>query len=701
MRLSKNSRVALATSVAAMALCGPHLALAQDAGDYFTTRLQRIVKGAGTEKVAVDTPQAVTVVDQEDIEQTQPVTVGDVFKQIPGANTAGSERVLGESFVIRGIGAGESQADEGRLILSVDGVDKNYQQYRMGALFTDPELYKRIEVLRGPASSTLYGSGALAGTVVFTTKDASDFLKEGETYALRLKSTYETNSDTLLGSVIAAFRPDENAELLIAANSRRGFDYVSGDNTTIDADFESFSGLAKGTIYFGPDNEQSLRASYQRWLSDAENQQYAQTVNSSGFGRVDRSVTDETYILAYENPDSDNDWIDFKAQVSYSDTLNKERNGTVFTIRGRPVQFFADADFRYETWQAKAENTVESRGQNWENFFTFGGQFMELNRQLGLRSTGAQPAGTDTKIGVFVQNEFIYDDKLTLIPGMRVDFRELTPDQTVIAGFGGNASTLNDVAYSPKLAALYKFNDNFSVFGSYAHTERLPTLDEVFDYRTSTHPGSQIDVEMSDNFEVGFSVSAFDVLDDNDAFQLKTTAFHNTISDFIYRNPLASSRSPSSQTAYINIGDVRLIGIEVEAAYESDDWFASAGASIIRGEDIGNNISASGNLNTVPPDELFVKLGQNIADTGISYGWKGRFVSAQDEILATGGRATSNGFATHELFFDWKPEEGAFQDMEFRASVENLLDQEYREFLSNDPGKGRTFKFSLVRRFGG
>ena len=41
---------------------------------------------------------------------------------------------------------------------------------------------------------------------------------------------------------------------------------------------------------------------------------------------------------------------------------------------------------------------------------------------------------------------------------------------------------MGQAAFSPKVAALYKFNDNFNVFGSVAHTERLPTLDEMFQY---------------------------------------------------------------------------------------------------------------------------------------------------------------------------------------------------------------------------
>ena len=116
------------------------------------TLLQRLVVGAGQEKVAIDTPQAVSVIEQEDIDAIQPSTIGDVIREIPGVNVTGSDRALGQSFNIRGIGAPENSGDGGRIIVNVDGVQKFYEQYRLGSFFSDPELFKRVEVLRGPAS---------------------------------------------------------------------------------------------------------------------------------------------------------------------------------------------------------------------------------------------------------------------------------------------------------------------------------------------------------------------------------------------------------------------------------------------------------------------------------------------------------------------------------------------------------------------
>ncbi|MEP4562468.1 MAG: TonB-dependent receptor plug domain-containing protein, partial [Nitratireductor sp.] len=157
--------VAIATAGATHAQDGARTNDADKKGR--VTLLQRLVLGAGVEKVAIDTPQSVSVVEQEDIDQEQAATVGDVLKRIPGVNTSGSDRAFGQTFNIRGIGAPESAGEEGRIIVTVDGATKFYEQYRMGGFFSDPELYKKVEVLRGPASSTLYGSGALGGVINF------------------------------------------------------------------------------------------------------------------------------------------------------------------------------------------------------------------------------------------------------------------------------------------------------------------------------------------------------------------------------------------------------------------------------------------------------------------------------------------------------------------------------------------------------
>ncbi|WP_341863755.1 TonB-dependent receptor plug domain-containing protein [Gymnodinialimonas sp. 57CJ19] len=138
-----------------------------------TTPLGRIILGWGTDQVALDTPQAVTVINQEEIERQQATTIGEFFDGVPGVQAIGSDRVLGQTFNFRGWGEVPA-GDEGRVVVLQDGATQYYEQYRMGSLFSDPNLFCNIEVLRGPASATLYGSGAIGGVVRFETCDSSD-----------------------------------------------------------------------------------------------------------------------------------------------------------------------------------------------------------------------------------------------------------------------------------------------------------------------------------------------------------------------------------------------------------------------------------------------------------------------------------------------------------------------------------------------
>ncbi len=300
----------------------------QNAGAAEVLTLDRIVIGAGREKIAIETPQSVTVVDQDEIDQEQGTTIGDVINDIPGVKAVGSERIMGESFNIRGIG-GAAAADEPRLIVSVDGAVKFYEQYRMGSFFSDPELYKRVEILRGPASSTLYGSGALAGVINLTTKDASDFLDEGEDFMVREKLQYGYNGSEALTSTIVAGRPGKDTEVLVTGNYRRMDAYTDGHgNKENGTDGTSHSQLGKIRHTFGDDRESAVTASLQQWRSVQNDQPYSQTGVSNGvfssFGTVDRTVTDRTAVFKFEHAPPDVPWLNLAVTATYANSLNEQ-----------------------------------------------------------------------------------------------------------------------------------------------------------------------------------------------------------------------------------------------------------------------------------------------------------------------------------------------------------------------------------------
>lgn len=681
-----------------------------------TTLLQRLVVGAGQEKIAIDTPQSVTVVGQEDIDHEQATLIGDVLKRIPGVNMSGSDRAFGQSFNIRGIGAPENAGEEGRIIVNVDGVNKFYEQYRMGGFFSDPELYKQVEVLRGPASSTLYGSGALGGVINFTTKDASDFIDPDKSGALRLKGSYSSNEQGWLSSFVLAQRLNPDAEFLLTGNYRTANNYTTGDGTEIRSSFfDTWSGLAKVTANVG--DEGRARLSYQRWDSDAERQDYAQSgsdavvMGAPTFGYVDRHVVDDTFVASYENPFSGNDWLDVKVSASYSNTATAQRNATgnpMFGLTCATSALFCDTDYGYQTAQFNIENTSEFHGANWKNFLTYGWQIANQVRTANVLNgavsgIGFHPEGSDLRNGVFVQNEFVWNENFTVISGVRFDTRRLSPGAST-----GVTGDFTDTAISPKIAAHYRFNDTVAVFGSFAHTERFPTIDEVFSSTSSRSvflPSFGLKKEKSNNWEGGVALSGYDVIRPGDSVQMKTTYFHNSIQDLIALNPALVSGFNNTQ-GYINIDRARIHGVEIEVAYDSEYAFASAGYSHVLGRNATNNQY----LTTVAPDELSFTVGGRLPDRDIEFGLKSRIVAGPQDscrnavasVTCAGGSASrfSRSFNVHDVYLSWTPKEGQFAGWETQFGVDNIFDKNHKEFLNNDYAKGRTFKISLSKKFG-
>jgi hemoglobin/transferrin/lactoferrin receptor protein len=699
-------RAALLMGGVAMAALGMNGAAAQSplAGAGNTTLLERLVIGAGAPKVAIDTPQAVTVLDQQDIDAEQAVTIGELFDTVPGVVVVGSDRAFGEAFNIRGIGKTESSPEGARIVVNVDGQPKFFEQYRMGSFFSDPELYKRVEVLRGPASSTLYGAGAIGGVINFTTKDASDFIKEGYTGALRVKGGFTDNGTGTLTSAILAQQVNDTFEVLAAGNWRRSDDFTKADGTVLDGSaFDSFSGLLKGKAYFGDNDEQSLTASYQRLLSAADQTRLSQTGLMPGdpFGFVDLDVTDQTFVLAWENPDSDNPWVDLNVALSFSDTLNQQRNHRAVRngpLTNAPSGTFADSDYQYRSWQLKADNTLEWVGDEFENFLTFGVQASTQDRIViqpnnpSADPFSTHPQGTENKLGLFAQDEFVWDDRLTVIAGLRGDFHAVEP-------FNSAFPTRDGFALSPKLSALYEINDNFNVFASVAHTERLPTIDELYSFSDPSPRGSgktpsfDLRKESANSVEFGAAVTGSDLLQSGDTASIKATAFHSHVTDMIASNTAGPPGSPPP-TYYGNIDEAELYGVEIEGAYSSDFVFANLAYTLT----IGNDLTTNTPLTTVPQSKLVATLGGRNPEWNLEYGARVT-LAAEGEHIESFADGPAEAWQTLDVFASWKPDHGPFEGTELQASIENVFNADYRENLLLDRSKGRTFKLSIAKQF--
>ncbi|MBO9590351.1 TonB-dependent receptor [Devosia sp.] len=702
------SRAAALLGGVALAIVAQQGAQAQNVNATNITLLERLVIGAGAPKVAISTPQAVTVLNQEDLDKAQASTTGALFATVPGVAIVGSQRQFGEAFNIRGIGTTENSSDGSRIAINVDGAPKFNEQYRMGSFFSDPELYKQVEVLRGPASSTLYGAGAIGGVINFTTKDASDFIQDGDTGAARIKTSFDSNGKGTLTSAVVAQQVNDTFEILAAGNWRRRENVELANGKTLDGSaFNTLSGLIKGTAHFGDNDEQTLSLSYQRWFSDAKDQAYAQTGTSAQFGVTDRTVIDQTAVLRWENPATDNPWVDLKVNLSYSDTQNDQTNhryalGAPRTVigptgAGQPLQnvtadsILLDTRYGYKTWQLTADNTIEWIGDGFENYLTAGfsasTQDRTATRPGSAAALPAHPQGTENKVGIFAQNEFIWAEKLTLIAGARGDFHWVNSTT--------GARNIDGSAFSPKLSAHYELTDNIGVFASYAHTERMPTIDELYSVSASKTTSLNLKKESAETFEGGFSLSGNDLLASGDSAALKTTAFYSDLTDLI------TSNTGAGVPYYGNIGKARIYGVEIEASYDSELLYAS----LAYGLTFGDNLVTNTPLTTVAQNKASLTVGVRNIEYDLDFGArltladKGRYVL--DKVNGQQvGDGTAEAYATVDLFATWKPDTGPLAGTEFQAGIDNVLNADYRQNLSADRSTGRTFKISVAKQFG-
>ena len=703
-RRAPRLRACLLSTVTTLALSAAP-AVAQDANEGVFQMLGRIIFGAGTAKVAIDTPQAVTALEQEELDRKQAGSIGELLAGVPGVQGAGSSaRPMGQAFNIRGIGNSEQTASEERIKVVIDGAPKFFEQYRMGSFFGDLELFKRVEILRGPASSTLYGSGTIGGVVAFTTKDASDYLAEGETRALRFKGGVESNGGVAKLGVIYAQRAG-NAEFLLALNGSKGGDKRDGAGTVLAGTaHRSVSGLAKGTLTFGNDGDQTLTLALSRTDSDLDDAAVAQTggaVTIPTFGFADIHAVDDTATLTWRHGFAANDLLDLTVQLSYTQTDVAKRNFTGSTLTCAPATFqvLCPGDFGYETLALKVENTADLSVGDWQNSVTLGVQLSEQERTATstLGPLGFHPEGTDSKLGLYAQGEFVWNERLTLIPGLRVDFADRSPSAATIA-LGG--TEVRDQAVSPKLSALYKLDDSWGVFGTLARTERMPTLDELYSTDGGRLPSLNLEKETARSVELGVTYQREGLFAEDDSLQIKATAFHSDLSNLIVTNA-ATGAVPR----YLNIRSANIWGGEVEASYDAERWFANLGYSNVRSAYRDMPVSAANGLTIAdtPAENLSLTLGAKLPDQGLTLGWTANY---HDGITTYAVATTAAGtitptqtpaYDTHDLFVTWKPETGVLSGIDVALTVENVFDADYKNNLSLDRAQGMNAKLSIGR----
>lgn len=231
-----------------------------------------------------------------------------------------------------------------------------------------------------------------------------------------------------------------------------------------------------------------------------------------------------------------------------------------------------------------------------------------------------------------------------------------------------------------------------------ARTERLPTLDELYSFSGTKAPALDLEKETATHIELGPTYSRDGLFTDGDNLQLKFTAFRNRIDGLVTTTPA------TDDVFFRNLGRAEFEGAEIEAGYEAEHVFGRLAMSRVRGTDRDYGYT----LSTTPADSLSLTLGGRLPDQGLEFGWRATLaneITTSTRSASTGviTDTTFAGYDTHDVFVTWKPQNdvlgGALEGYDVQFAVENVFDTQYRDNLSLDEGRGRTFKVSLARTF--
>ena len=640
--------------------------------------LGTLTLGESKRTVQTETATPLTVIDQTEIDDRQASTVAELIDSVPGVTLVNGSTPSGSGINIRGFGANSTFGSDQKVAIIVDGANTGSEElYRIGTqLFTDPYLYKQVEVIRGTIGSFEYGSGIIGGVVKLDTKDASDFTGGEPGLKAALTVGGYSNTDGLNGSAIIAWQPTRNLELLANyAYREQGFQDDGDGNEIGNSEFELPSFLLKGRYSFGVDNAHSIMASYTNSEANDRDVPYDTFLTSDGgFGNADRDTKSETASLFYNYNPLSNDLLDLTASITYA---NQEIDQTYIEgssplERFFPIAALVGADHKYETTRATLKNTA---------FFETGSIFQEWRTGIELirkerADANSAPGGEDDRYGLFVVGNVDFGNGFSLAPALRFESSEVTGT----LNDGSNVSYEND-ALMGGLSARYAFGDGFAVFTSYAHTENLPILDDLENAVFMEQP------EVADTFEIGASYDRIGIFNDGDALAIKVNYYDTTLDDV---------------TSYSDVSEVSIQGIELEGSFALENGFyIDLNANFTEGDE-ERGTGQTVDWRNAPADSYRLTGGRrfgSFADLSVEV------VSAEDTVRSTlsqsGERQTveTEGFLILNARATITPQAGPLEGVAFRLGLENAFDEQFTPLLATRPAPGQNFKLTVSKVF--
>ncbi len=456
--------------------------------------LEKIVVTASRYFQDIDSsPASLSVIGEEQIENSQAKTVVDLLRQQPGLMVRDYYgNGVKASVDIRGFG---ESADSNLLVLidgrRVNSIDLSGVDWMQIPL----ERIQRIEILRGGQGSVLYGDNAQAGVINIITKKG----KAKPTIGLEVNTgSYQANGQrvSLTGS-----KQDLDYDFVFSRSSTNGY----RQNSYLDA--KDFSG----------------RINYA--FTDSFSLDLSGSYHDADFGLPGALLeTDLAKMSRRETkfPDDDageKDWyvmaipkLDW-SEKGVLETNISFRRRYVDTIWGSYLLFSSTNSLRIDTLGLSPRYTLEHRIARHKNKLIAGLDFYKNDSLTSdFDAFGQQTGESDIdkiSLGGYIQDELSLLENLFLSFGWRYEKARYEFDYTDLQGWYTVIDTttrITEQAY--KFGLSYNYKEGSKIFANVSRSFRFPMVEEFVIYDFSVFPfyrriNPDLKAQKSVNYELG------------------------------------------------------------------------------------------------------------------------------------------------------------------------------------------------------
>ncbi len=628
-----------------------------------------------------ETPQSVTVVTRQRMDDQGVNTINDVVKNTTGVTLQkyGPER---QRFVARGFTVDNIMYDGLPITLST------YTQDVISA--ADMAIFDRVEVVRG-ATGLMQGAGSPAAAINLVRKrptatpqvSLTGSAGSWDSYRAELDASSALNdSGTLRGRVVTAYQDKDSYQDV--TGTERGVFYAIGE-----ADLTDDTTLTVGASYQN-DNKDSDWGGLPTAPDGRDLHLSRSTYVGNDWAYWD---TTNTFLFSELEHRFDNGWtlhaagsklwgrIDMLGSyLSYSGTTLSQGSGRYlytddhdsydvyangpFQLLGRTHELVVGASHREESFDGHGGwGTTADR----LNPFTWdSGRVAKPNyylRAWGLKTDSEQNA-------VYATTRISVTDPLKVILGGRLDWYDYEGENmsnNVVKPQNGYSITRNVTKYA---GAIYDLNETYSVYASYT---------DIFKPQNNQDTsGAVIQPMTGKNYEIGLKAAYFDgALNASAAlFQVDQENRAKLLND---QN---ACHSYPAVSCYEAAGKVRSQGIDLELTGAiTPDWQLSAGYTYVEAtyKKDANKANEGKLFDTDQPRHLF-KLATTYTLPGELDRWRvGGSLNAQNAIYNEGGSGASawrieqDAYTLVDLMVGYKVSE----HLDTRLNFNNVFDKRY------------------------